>query len=888
MRRLIRRFESLERRALLSCSKLCIAEFLASNDEEATDFYGESSDWIEIHNPTGATVDLQGWHLTDDATDLSKWTFDRSASIEAGQRLLVWASDRDSVDPDGEFHTNFKLSSGGEYLALVQPDGLVAFEYGSSVDDYPAQSTDVSYGIDADGEERYLLTPTPGTPNGVGTLGFVADTKFSADRGFYESPFALTISSATPNATLVYTLDGSVPSASNGVQIVGNSQSTQLEITVDKTTTVRAMAFRDGWEPTNVDTQTYIFADQVIRQTGDGLPDTWGHAGADYEMDPEVVNDSQYRDIIVDGLKSIPTLSLVSDLDNWFDPRNGIYPEGSGEPIPISAELVHADGTEGFQVDASVEIQGGSSTNRWKSDKLSMQLKFKREFGDAKLEYPLFGDDATDEFDTLVIDARLNQAWHYGGGSSPTSQRERAQYARDQFVADLQNELGGLAPHGRWVHVYLNGIYWGIHNLHERPDEHFASAYYGGSDDDYDIIKHNNDVVNGSFANYRRLLDAVNGDTRDDEQYAQIEELLDIEQFVDYMQVNFYVGNTDWAHHNWYASYNKAAADGKWRFHSWDAEHVLKGINDNATGRDDAQGPTHIHARLMRNEQYRVAFMDAVQRNFFNGGVFTVDRAKAMYRTRLDEVFEALVPESARWGDNHRRDPYTRDDEWMAERDRLMDSYFPRRTDIVVDQLRDRDFFHEFDAPRFNIHGGEVESGFEARLRGVGHMIYTTDGSDPRTSESAIEFDESIPITADTHVRVRSNVDGEWSALVEARFLVQVAQVPGDFSGNGVVDAADIDLLSLAVRNSSTDNQYDLDEDGFVGPRDTENWIQEIAETRRGDANLDGNVDFQDFLIMSSRFGQDDQGWADGDFNGDGSVSFEDFLFLSANFGFKR
>ena len=162
-----------------------------------------------------------------------------------------------------------------------------------------------------------------------------------------------------------------------------------------------------------------------------------------------------------------------------------------------------------------------------------MQLKFMRELGDAKLQYPLFGDDATDEFDTLILDARLNQAWHYGGNSSPVSQRDRAQYTRDQFVASLQNQLGGRAPSGQWVHVYLNGIYWGIYNLHERPDEHFAAAYFGGDDNDYDVIKHKNNVVNGSYENYQSLLDAVNADTRRDRQYEAIQDILDLDQFIE-------------------------------------------------------------------------------------------------------------------------------------------------------------------------------------------------------------------------------------------------------------------------------------------------------------------------------------------------------------------
>lgn len=878
--------ESLEVRRLLvgdEVSSIIISEFMASNGGSSLDEFGESSDWIELSNLSNATVSLEGYRLTDDPTELDKWTFVSGVSLEAGERLVVWASGRDqaaSLEATSA-HTNFKLRSSGEYLALIEPDGSIATEFGDGESDYVPQHTDVSYGFTEGGELRFFAEPTPGSPNAGGTLGFVGDTTFSVDRGFFSEAFTLELASRTPGATLAYTLDGSAPSATNGVQVVAGADAPKASILIDQTSVVRAMAYLEGWESTNVDTQTYLFLEQVIQQTGEGLPDTWGHAGADYEMDPEVVNDPLYRNSIIDGLMSVPTLSLVSELDNWFGPNGrGIYPAGQGTPRPVSAELILANGEKGFQVDGSVEIQGGSSTNRWKSDKLSMQLKFMREFGDAKLRYPLYGELATGEFDTLILDARLNQAWHYGGGVSPVNQRNRAQYARDQFVADLQNQLGGRAPSGQWIHVYLNGIYWGIHNLHERPDEHFAAAYFGGSEDDYDVIKHKNTVVNGGFANYRALLQAVNRDTSQDTHYAAVEQLLDIDQFIDYVQLNYFVGNIDWAHHNWYATFNKNSQEGKWRYHSWDAEHVLEGLRDDATGRDDENGPTHVHRRLMRNADYRLRFMDAVQRNFYNDGLLTPSRAMAVFQARLDEVYNAVVPESARWGDNQRRRPFTRDVEWVAERNRLMTDYFPARTGIVIEQLRDREFFHRFDAPTFSTHGGDVAHGFSAIIQSAGDVYYTLDGSDPRVSTTRQSYNSPIVILEPTNVRVRAMVGDQWSAIVDATFLPKVR---GDFSRDGLIQPDDIDLLFVAVRQDDQDAAFDLTDDALADERDVEEWITGVAATQRGDTNLDHRVDFQDFTVLAEHFGEE-AGWASGDFSGDGFVTFEDFLLLASAF----
>lgn len=126
-----------------------ISEFMASNDTTLADENGDYPDWIEIHNPDTVAVDLAGWHLTDDATMPTKWTFP-TTSLPAGEYLIVFASDKDRAVSGNELHTNFKLSSGGGYLALVQDDGSTV---NSEFNPYPAQQTDVSYGLPEDTEE---------------------------------------------------------------------------------------------------------------------------------------------------------------------------------------------------------------------------------------------------------------------------------------------------------------------------------------------------------------------------------------------------------------------------------------------------------------------------------------------------------------------------------------------------------------------------------------------------------------------------------------------------------------------------------------------------------------------------------------------------------------
>jgi len=589
----------------------------------------------------------------------------------------------------------------------------------------------VSPDVSSLGKNQPPTNSTPAVANFHGAQLIVADTTFSVDRGFFSEPFSVVIASETPGAKLRYTTDGSDPTLRSGIPYAG-------PIIIDTTIILRAVATKAEYVSSNVDTQTYIFLEDVIRQDGAGLPNNWGHSGADYAVDPDVVFDPAYADSIIDDLKSIPTLSLATDVNNWFGPNGqGIYLQGQGIERPVSAELIIPDGSEGFQINAAVQIQGGSSTNRWKADKLSMRLKFKAPYGPTKLDYRFFADSNVSEFNTLVLDATLNLGYVHPSHN----QRVRSQYIRDQFVSDLQNELGGFAPHGRFVHLYINGLYWGMYGVHERPDESFAESYLGGKTEDYDIIKHAaGNVVNGNNLAYEQLLSAARTDLSVSRNYNNIQNLLDIPNFIDYMLLNFYVGNEDWAHQNWYASRNRISPEGKWRFHSWDAEHVLKSVTQNSTGKNDSGGPTEIHQQLINNPEYRLLFADHAQKQLLNNGLFTPDSAISVYTNRLNEIDRAIVAESARWGDNRRPDqPYTRDKEWVAERDWLLNTYFPQRTSITLDQIIAKGLYPSVAPPVFNQHGGEVASGFELLMsEGGGDVYFTTDGSDPRLPGGAV------------------------------------------------------------------------------------------------------------------------------------------------------
>ena len=386
---------------------------------------------------------------------------------------------------------------------------------------------------------------------------------------------------------------------------------------------------------------------------------------------------------------------------------------------------------------------------------------------------PLFPGSRHTSFNTLVLDARLNMTWYH---SFSTYQREHAQYVRDQFINDMQNILGDTSPHGFYAHVYLNGIYWGLYCVHERPDDAFMADYLGGEPEDYDVMKHDpipSRLLSGSLTGYLDMMNLARSGMTDNTAYESlITQYLDLEPFTNYMLLNFWAGNTDWAHHNWYVGRNHTEEGSLFRYYSWDAEHVLKADNDNRTTRNDGGAPTELHHLLKLNPNYLIQFADKAHKLMKNGGLFTQTPARDVYNVRANEIYDAVIAESARWGD-HRRDHrgdgsavlYKRDDWWIPELDRILNSYFPNRADTVIGQLRNDGVYPATEAPVYNIggayqHGGVIASGAVLTIdnpNASGKIYYTLDGTDPRQPAEATPPITIIPEATTKSVLVPSS-----------------------------------------------------------------------------------------------------------------------------------
>ncbi len=922
-----------------------ITEFVADNRDGIVDEDGNQSDWLEIWNASGVAGDLNGWHLTDDPGNLTKWTLP-AIPITSGGYVVVFASGKDRSDPAGEPHTNFRIQSdAGGYLALVKPDGVTI---ATVFENYPKQFADTAYGLgfgtatpltflvagaqakwhvptgpvvgwtetefddaawsagatgigydinwtetelntsyvhlfgaggdvedmmrsknpsiyiripfevpqpDGIGElklrmkwddgfvahlngtefERqgapvspawnssatngnrdetdaqtffeypvdqgglvqgtnvlaiqglnssafssdvlfvpeltgifqdienlvsgFFVEPTPGTENGVRIEGIAADTKFEPNRGFYDSPIEVAITTSTPEATIRYTTDASTPTLSNGSTYTA-------PITINRTTTLRAAAFKTGFDSTNVETHTYVFLDDVVAQSG-SAPPGWPNNSINgqvfnYGMDPNIVNhanpaiggDKQVKD----ALTEIPTISIVTDQANLTGRGTGIYTNPQSDGIEWEREshiellfppgYVDPDGNPtGFASPAGLRIRGGFS-RKPENPKHSFRIFFRNEYGNGRLNYRLFGDEGADEFDKFDLRTPQNYSWSLGGDS-------RNSFMRDIWSRDTQLAMGRPATRGRFYHLYLNGIYWGLYQSDERAEAAFGETYFGGDQSDYDVVKTRGGLTDGTFDAWRRLWEKwsagftsnaayfnVLGRNPDGTPNPAFEKLVDPGNLIDYMIILYYSGDSDGPPNNYFSLYNRENPDG-WKFFEHDSEHSLDtGRNNmvNSMASGSALGEFHprlLHQGLMANPEYKLLFADRVAEHCFNDGLLIDEMSIARIDTRAQEIDSAIIANSARWGDSKREAVLTRTD-WLSAVQAVR-RFFNNRASTLIGQLRSVGWYPNIDPPGFSQHGGSIAQGAGIVLStNATGVYYTLDGSDPRAPGGAV------------------------------------------------------------------------------------------------------------------------------------------------------
>ena len=552
---------------------LVINEMMSANPSAVLDpEFVNFSDWIELYNGTADPIDLSGYFLTDDPINIRQWKFPVGTVIPANGYLLVWA--------DGEnagLHTNFKLSEDGEIIILSTPTEVEVTRL-----DYTAvsQKPDIAYGRATDGVDSWLYfdQPTPGASNetavGLPDDGRAPRPDFSLPSGHYNGDQIITLS--LPDGVvgeIRYTADGSIPTITSPIYTD--------PIVITQTTPLRARTYQQGVAlPSNTETHTYLL--------------NIGH--------------------------TLPIITLSANPEYFFSDEMGIYIEGPNyDPHDpentanyyrawtraLSMEFFETDGSPQFQIDAGVEIFGNWTR---RNDIKSLEIKMGSDYGDSWLEYPLFNDVAVDRFKSIVL-RNSGGDWH-------------KTYFRDALTQSLVEGRLDIDTQGyRPAIVYLNGEFWGIHNIREKQDENYLREHYDVDPDAVDIIVFAETPQAGTRTEMRALRTYL--ETHDlsiAENYDYVMSRIEVNNFLDYQISQIYVDNRDWPHNN-VRAWRTNIPDGRWRWMMYDTDaawghydpynhtyDTLTWATNNTTNRPDLKYTLFLR-KLLENQGFRDEFI---------------------------------------------------------------------------------------------------------------------------------------------------------------------------------------------------------------------------------------------------------------------------------------
>lgn len=534
--------------------QIVINEILASNTITNIDpDFGEYGDWIELYNNGRNTVDIGGYFLSDNTAGSSKykWAIPNGTLISPGAFLLIWADNKNV-----NYHTNYQLSSTGETVVLFDNIGL----YLDSIQ-YPEQREDYSYGRQPDGSTGwyYLETPTPMATNSSNTIqGVLMPPVFSLDAGFYSGGQVLTMT-ADNSSNIRYTIDGSKPTDYSNIY---NSP-----ININETVVIKVFSERSGYFSSNVVTKTFIINENT----------------------------------------ELPVISLSTDPYNLWDIDSGIYVVGrdtswnwyeTGNYMqnwekPVHVEFFETDGKIVLDQDAGLKIAGAVS--RTGSQK-SLRIIARSGYGPTKFNHKVFEKKDIDTFNSLRLRCSGND-WYNTMMADGLLQT----MVRGQMDIDLQAYQPSV--------VFLNGKYWGIHNIREHLGGSYAEENYGVDGDNIDFLSNVNWVRDGDFIHYGNMHNFMKfNDMSDPAVYEYVETQMDVHNFIDYYITEIFYGNFDWPAGN-IKFWRPKTDNGRWRWMLLDLDMSF---------RNEIWGQDNL------NRNHLIWASDSTYQTIYNGIHYTV------------------------------------------------------------------------------------------------------------------------------------------------------------------------------------------------------------------------------------------------------------------------
>ena len=583
-------------------------------DREATIYQSGSPLRFEINefqsllNNGENVLSIQVHNISNTSSDLSLIPY-LSASYLGSSEDGVSPPDILALE-NPSLHTNFKLSSKGESLTLLDSSG-------NQVDslDVIGLTTDKSIGRSlADGSVVFFAVPSPAAENteeeftGIS----VSDIIFSHNGGQFNEQ-SVRLSGAKQGEEIRYTLDATVPNA--------QSPRYSSAISISDDTVIRARVFQDNYIPSRTASRTYITS----------------------------------------NTHSLPIVTLVTEPDNLFDEQEGIYvygPEQNYEDaLPffganfwqdwerdVHFSFYESTGELGVALDAGIKIFGAWSRA---NNQRSMSIFARGRYGFSKLKYPLFPSLAYDSFESIVL---------RNGGNDWTKSN-----MRDVMMTSLMDGSGLETQAYRPVAVYLNGEYWGFYNIREKINEHFLDDKIDVDKSEINILEFNGDVVQGSNDSYNAIIAYItNNSLAIQDNYEYVASQIDIDNLITYQIAQIYSDNQDWPGNNakfwnspetkWrWILFDTDFAFGPWDSSAYNNDTLSFALSEDGPGWPNPPWSTFLVRKLLENTQFRNQFINQFADEF--NGRFKTDKV----REHIDAIANSMEPEMEkhfeRWGE---------------------------------------------------------------------------------------------------------------------------------------------------------------------------------------------------------------------------------------------
>ena len=572
---------------------LVVNEIMPANADMFIDPSWNYGGWIELYNPTDQSVTIANNYVSDDPANLKKCRIKlKVGSVPAHGYKNLWFGHDETRKDYGKGYVNtqmnFKLSTKGGTIYISDSQGNLILSQA-----YPPAKMRVSYARTTDGGEEwgYTATPTPELTN-VGPLYYPVDDRLDdpvvdKDGQLFQGTLQVCVN-IPQGCTLRYTTDGTTPTLTNGA-----TSATGL-FSVENTTCYRFRLFRDGFLPSNVVTRSYIYKDK------------------DYYL---------------------PVVSVVTDPKNLYDNTIGVYVSGTNGKTanqdgtarnfnmdwdrPVSFEYITADNEFVVAQEMNYSISGGWSR---KYTPRPFKLKAEKQFEINELTYPFFSDKPYIKNKAILM---------RNGGNDEYNQTRLKDAAiqeiarRSEFPLNLQS----YNP----AHVFYNGEYIAMLNMREVSNKQYAYANYGYDDDEVDAFEI---CVDSGYVQKAGTKDAflqlydLSANAADESTYEQIRQLLDIDDFINYMAFKLFLNDWDWPHNNFKAF--RSRNDGRFHFMVFDLDNCVDRSGNNIFNDFENkkihtfyQRPEYnwtsltleveivtIFLNLLENEQFKKQFID--------------------------------------------------------------------------------------------------------------------------------------------------------------------------------------------------------------------------------------------------------------------------------------